>query len=52
MLNENMTETAKEQSLNPETITKLEVTETRTAFTELDENVKLAITCASEKKSV
>ena len=46
-----MTETAKEQSLNPETITKLEVTETRTAFTELDENVKLAITCASEKKA-
>ena len=44
-------ETAKEQSLHPETITTLEVTETRTSFTELDANVKLAITCASEKKA-
>jgi ribosome-associated protein len=46
-----MTETAKEKSLHPETITTLEVTETRTPFTELDENVKLAITCASDKKA-
>jgi ribosome-associated protein len=47
-----MTETAKEQSLKPETIATLEVTESRTPFSELDENVKLAITCASEKKAV
>ena len=46
-----MTETAKEQSLNPETIATLEVTETRTSFNELDENVKLAISCASDKKA-
>ena len=52
MLNEKMTETAKEKSLNPETTTTLEITEARTPFSDLDETVKLALTCASDKKAV
>ena len=52
MLNEKMTETAKEKSLNPETVTKLEITEARTPFSELDEPIKLALACASDKKAV
>lgn len=46
-----MTETAKEQSLNPTPTEKLIITETRTPFSELDETVKLALTCASDKKA-
>lgn len=46
-------ETAKEKSLNPETGSKtLEITEKRTPFADLDENVKLAIHCAEEKKAI
>ncbi len=52
MLNEKMTETAKEKSLKPETTTTLEVSELRTPFSELDETAKLALTCASEKKAI
>lgn len=46
-----MTETAKEQSLNPTATEKLIITETKTPFSELDETVKLALTCASDKKA-
>lgn len=48
-----MAETAKEKSLNPEntTTTTLEITETRTPFSDLDETVKLALHCAEEKKA-
>ncbi len=46
-----MTETAKEQSLNPTPTEKLIITETKTPFSELDETVKLALTCASDKKA-
>ena len=47
-----MTETAKEKSLNPETTATLEITETRTPFSDLDEIVKLALASAGEKKAV
>jgi ribosome-associated protein len=47
-----MEETLKEKSLQHETGDKLIVTETRTPFSELDDAVKLALTCASEKKAV
>ena len=48
-----MAETAKEKSLNPETTsTTLEITETRTPFSDLDETIKLALTCADEKKAL
>lgn len=47
-----MEESLKEKSLQHETKEKLVVTETRTPFSELDENVKLAISSASEKKAV
>lgn len=47
-----MAETAKEKSLHPEIKTTLEITETRTPFSELDETVKLALHCAEEKKAV
>lgn len=53
MMNEKMAETAKEQSLNPETVSQtLEITETRTSFSDLDEAVKLALFCAEEKKAL
>lgn len=53
MLNEKMAETAKEKSLNPETVSQtLEITETRTPFSDLDETVKLALFCAEEKKAL
>lgn len=45
-------EELKEKSLNPEVRDTLLVTETRTPFSELDETVKLALHCASEKKAV
>jgi ribosome-associated protein len=46
-------ETAKEKSLNPEAGSKtLEITEKRTPFSDLDENVKLALHCAEEKKAI
>lgn len=47
-----MTETAKEKSLNPETTATVEVTETRTPFSDLDAIVKLAISCVEEKKAL
>lgn len=48
-----MAETAKEKSLNPETTPViLEITETRTPYSDLDETVKLALTCADEKKAI
>jgi ribosome-associated protein len=46
-----MNESLKEKSLQHETAT-IQVTESRTPFAELDENIKLALTCASEKKAV
>lgn len=46
-----MTETAKEKSLNPTATEKLIITETKTPFSELDETVKLALACASDKKA-
>jgi ribosome-associated protein len=46
-----MNESLKEKSLQHETAT-IEVTESRTPFAELDENIKLALTCAGEKKAV
>lgn len=46
-----MNESLKEKSLQHETAT-LQVTEARTPFSELDENIRLALTCASEKKAV
>ena len=47
-----MEETLKEKSLQHETKETIVVTETRTPFSELDEPVKLALACASEKKAV
>lgn len=48
-----MAETAKEKSLNHETVSAtLEITETRTPFSALDETVKLALTCAEDKKAL
>lgn len=44
-------ETAKEKSLDHET-TKIEITESRTPFSELDETMKLALKCASDKKAI
>jgi ribosome-associated protein len=46
-----MNESLKEKSLQHETAT-LQVTESRTPFSELDENIRLALTCAGEKKAV
>ena len=45
-------ETLKEKSSQHETKETLVVTEERTPFSELDEMVKLAIACASDKKAV
>ena len=42
----------KEQSLNPERTAAVQVTEARTSFSDLDENVKLVLRYASEKKAV
>src|SRR6476620_3053676 len=47
-----MEETLKEKSLQHATKETLVVTETRTPFSELDDNVKLALHSASEKKAV
>lgn len=44
-------ETLKEKALGHEPITQIEITEARTPFADLDENVKLAIRCAAEKKA-
>lgn len=52
MLNELNMESLKEKSLHHETKQSLVVTESRTAFDELDEPVKLALHSASEKKAV
>jgi ribosome-associated protein len=46
-----MENTLKEKSLQHETAT-IQVTESRTPYSELDENLKLALACASEKKAV
>lgn len=46
-----MENTLKEQTLQHETAT-IEITEARTPFADLDENVRLAIACAEEKKAV
>lgn len=46
-----MENTLKEKSLQHETAT-ITVTETRTPFSELDENIRLAIACANDKKAV
>ena len=46
-----MENTLKEKSLQHETATVV-VSETRTPFAELDENVRLAIDCANDKKAV
>jgi ribosome-associated protein len=46
-----MENTLKEKSLQHETAT-LTITESRTPFAELDENLRLAIACANEKKAV
>jgi ribosome-associated protein len=46
-----MENTLKEKSLQHETAT-ITVTEARTPFSELDENIRLAIACANDKKAV
>ena len=46
-----MEEVTKEKSLQRENLDLLSVVETTTPFAELDETVKLALTCASEKKA-
>jgi ribosome-associated protein len=46
-----MENTLKEKSLQHETAT-VTITETRTPFSELDENIQLALDAASEKKAV
>jgi ribosome-associated protein len=47
-----MEESLKEKSLQHETKETIIVTETRTPFADLDDNVKLALHSASEKKAV
>lgn len=44
-------EELQEKSLQHETVS-LQITESRTPFAELDENVQLALRCADEKKAV
>lgn len=44
-------EEAQEKSLQRETPVAAEMVETKTSFTDLDDTVKLAINCASEKKA-
>ncbi|HEX8370078.1 MAG TPA: ribosome silencing factor [Pyrinomonadaceae bacterium] len=46
-----MENTLKEKSLQHETAT-VTITETRTPFAELDENIRLALACAADKKAV
>lgn len=46
-----MEEVIKEKSLQRENLESLSVVETVTPFADLDESVKLALTCASEKKA-
>ncbi|MDQ3799465.1 MAG: ribosome silencing factor [Acidobacteriota bacterium] len=46
-----MENTLKEKTLQHETAT-ITVTEARTPFSELDENIRLAIACANDKKAV
>lgn len=46
-----MIEEAQEKSLQRENLESLELVETKTPFAELDETVKLALHCASEKKA-
>ena len=45
-------EALKEKVLHPEKKETLVVTAVKTPFSDLDETVKLALTCASEKKAV
>jgi ribosome-associated protein len=45
-------EELQEKVLHPEKKETLIITETRTPFSELDETVRLALACASEKKAV
>src|SRR5687768_4396058 len=45
-------ETLKEKALGHEPTAQIEITEARTSFADLDENVKLAIRSAAEKKAV
>lgn len=45
-------EELKEKSLHPEKKETLVVTETKTPFSELDETIKLALHCASDKKAL
>ncbi|MGI8555922.1 MAG: ribosome silencing factor [Pyrinomonadaceae bacterium] len=47
-----MENTLREKSLNHEQTAATAATEAKTSFDELDENVKLALRCASEKKAV
>lgn len=47
-----MTETLKEKSLNPEAAKRPSQKETTTPFSELDDNIKLALACAADKKAV
>jgi ribosome-associated protein len=51
MINEIMEELTKEKSLQRETSESILVVETQTPFADLDEEVKLAIASASEKKA-
>jgi iojap-like ribosome-associated protein len=46
-----MENSLKEQTLQHQTAT-IEITEARTPFSELDENMRLALRCAEEKKAV
>ncbi len=50
MINEIMEEITKEKSLQHKTLESILIVETQTPFANLDEEVKLAITSASEKK--
>ena len=50
MINEIMEEITKEKSLQHKTLESILIVETQTPFADLDEEVKLAITSASEKK--
>lgn len=44
-------EELQEKSLNPRELVKIEIPVARTKFEELDENLQLAIKCASDKKA-
>jgi ribosome-associated protein len=47
-----MENTLKDQVLNRPSTETIEVTEIRTSFSDLDENVQLAVKCAADKKAV